>query len=176
LFHRLVLVNRDKAESGQKGIFPRFAIDANAPTNMNDFVRTAFYIDGTEVALYGFSGPPLTRIPLLRDETYVYEGGMWNYQIGGEGTKELLAQDFAALAAKFLASQWYPGSHQGGNQQGAVVALFNYMLVYGMWANQCHTSTCTAHRDDSSRSMFSWRIWPGRVDALLNSFTGPDGL
>jgi hypothetical protein len=68
----------------------------------------------------------------------VFEG-KWRDRIGGEGSSnEEVAQEFATLAADFLAAEWYPGATQGGRtgtQQGALTAMFNFMLVFGLWAD-----------------------------------------
>jgi type II secretory pathway pseudopilin PulG len=136
LFHHLVVVNRDDPTAPA----PMFTIDTtNTLTVTNGGGgRSAYYLDGSVVGLCDSTGTPIMRFVLTRDSGFVFEGGAWHTQITGGDSNEVMANNFAELAAKFLAAQWYPGAHQAGrgDQQGALIGMFNLMLVFSMWADQ----------------------------------------
>jgi type II secretory pathway pseudopilin PulG len=173
IFHRLLLVDRDVSQPA-----PYLRVDANnlasVPTLTN--VLQASYLDGSVVDLCDSSQTSVLRFALRKDSSYVFEGGIWQNLISGGDSKEVMAQDFAAQAAKFLATQWYPGSHQGGDQQGALVAMFNFMLVYGLWANQCPHFPW--HSASSSVQVPEYQLLNsiGANNARLDEFTGANGL
>jgi len=171
LWHRLTLVNRDKA-------FANYAIGTNAlPALPPNSSTNAYYLNGTELSLCNAGGLPVRRVMLTKDESFVYEGGVWRTVIGGDGSSEQIAQDFAALAAKFLAAQWCVGAHQGGDQQGALVAMFNFMLIYGMWANQCpHFPDHGATKANVPEYQMLMDLGGNGTISRINEFTGTDGL
>src|SRR5262249_6237792 len=119
---------------------------------------------------------PIIRFVLTRDAGFVFEGGIWHDQVLTGNSSEVMAQDFASMAAQFLATQWYPGSHQGGDQQGALVAMFNFMLVYGLWANQCPHFPW--HSASSGIQVPEWELLNsvGGNNQRLDEFTGQNGL
>ncbi len=171
LWHRLTLVNRDKT-------FANYAIQGAAlPALGPNSSTNAFYLNGTELSLCDSAGLSTRRLMLTNDESFVYERGIWGTGIGGEGSSEVIAKDFAALAAKFLATQWYTGAHQGGDQQGALVAMFDYMLIYGMWANQCpHFADHGAMKANVPEYQMLMGLAGNGTEARINEFTGTDGL
>jgi prepilin-type N-terminal cleavage/methylation domain-containing protein len=140
LFHRLILVNHDDASAA------KVSIGAIAPMNVTQGTGSAsniwdrWYLDGTTVGLCDSSGTAMMKFQLTNDVSFVFEGSIWQDHIGGGGGDSSLAmaQNFANLSAKFLSAQWYPGSnHPGrGNQQGALTGMFDFMLMFSMWANQ----------------------------------------
>jgi hypothetical protein len=174
LFHRLILINRDSAGTA------KFSIDSSTATNVapGGAGINAYYLHGSAVALCDSAGNPLTRFALTEDFSFVFEAGSWRYEIFLANSSEVMAQDFAELTAKFLAAQWYPGSHQGGDQQGALIAMFNFMLVYGLWANQCPHfpwhSASSGTQVPEYELMFD--IGGNGSSGRLNEFTGANGL
>ncbi len=97
-----------------------------------------WYLDGTLVGLCDSSGTPMMKFQLTNDVSFVFEGSVWQGEIGSGESSEAMAQGFADLSVKFLAAQWYPGAnHPGrGDQQGALTGMFNFMLVFSLWADQ----------------------------------------
>ena len=134
LFHRLVLVNRDTLNN------PKYSIDGTT-TNVPPVgqQQDAYYLDGSVVGLCDTNGVPGKRVVLTRDESFVFDGNAWSDYLVYEGSNETLANDFADLAETFMSNTWAPTAHQGADQQGAMLAMFNFMLVYTLWANQCPT-------------------------------------
>jgi len=184
LFHRLILVNRDTLATAP----PRFSIDTTntlvlQATNGAGF--DAFYLDGTVVGLCDSSGTPIMRFPLTRDTGFVFESSVWNKEIGGSSTTEAMAGDFADLSAKFLAAQLYPGanSQSRGDQQGALAAMFNFMLVFQLWADQfphfpkhgANNSSVTEFQLLNDLTNSSTPGSPGG-SGFLDLFTGANGL
>jgi type II secretory pathway pseudopilin PulG len=172
MWHRLTLVNRDKT-------FANYAIaGTNLPALSPNSSRNAYYLNGTELSLCDAGGLPDRRVMLTKDESFVFEGGIWKPVIGGEGSSEIIAQDFAAMGAKFLAAQWYTGAHQGGDQQGALVAMFNFMLIYGMWANECppHFPDHGANKANVPEYQMLMDLGGNGTVSRINEFTGTDGL
>jgi hypothetical protein len=175
IFHRLVVVNRDVGSSSS----PMFAIDTNSTLTVSlggSNACSGYYLHGSVVGLCDSSGTPMQRFALNQDSSYVFEGSVWNNVISGEDSREAMAQNFAALAQNFLASQWYAGSHQGGDQQGALVAMFNFMLVYGLWANEC--PHFPQHNAASATQVPEYQLLDqiGANNARLDEFTGSNGL
>jgi type II secretory pathway pseudopilin PulG len=179
LFHRLILVNRDEL-----GIPPTFSIDTTntLPVAVGNVV-TACYLQGTTVGLCNPAGTPMLRFRLTRDLGYVFDGSIWHDQISGGDSSEVMAQEFADLSVKFLASQWYPGANQPGrgDQQGALTAMFNFMLIFSMWADQFpHFPRHGANANQVPEyQLLDALVGPstgGSGSDLLNLFTGANGL
>ena len=183
LFHRLILVNRDTLATAP----PRFSIDTTntlvlQATNGAGF--DAFYLDDTVVGLCDSSGTPMMRFQLTRDTGFVFESSVWNKDIGGSSTSEAMAADFADLSAKFLAAQLYPGanSQSRGDQQGALAAMFNFMLVFQLWADQFpHFPMHGANNSSVTEFILLNDLinssTPGNGAAgFLDQFTGANGL
>lgn len=181
LFHRLVLVNRDPLAAT-----PRYSIDTTNTTTLEATNRAglnAFYLDGTVVGLCDSAGTPMLRFPLTNDYSFVFEGSIWVDQISGGDSSEVMAAEFADLATRFLAAQWYPGANQPGrgDQQGALIAMYNFMLVFSMWANQFpHFPTHGANQQQVPEyQLMNDLIGPssgGSSSDLLDLFTGANGL
>lgn len=174
LFHRLVVVNRDNLSTNP----PLLTIDAanTLPVTAGGAGHSGYYLDGSVVGLCDPAGTPMLRFALTRDSSYVFEGSVWYDQIFGGDSNEVMAQNFAEMAAKFLASQWYPGAHQGGDQQGALVAMFNFMLVYGLWANQCPHFPWHSAASAAQVPEYELLFDVGGNSKRLDEFTGTSGL
>jgi hypothetical protein len=177
LFHRLVLVNRDTINA------PSFTVDGtnrvSVPSGGAGWSR--FYLDGTVVGLCDSSGTLRRRVVLTRDESLVFEGDMWSDYVVYEGSNEMLANEFADLAARFMDISWAPGAHQGADQQGAVVSIFNFLLVYTLWANQCpHFPSHGVNEKSVPEYDMLQKIEGGgsgnNAFGRLNEFTGVNGL
>lgn len=171
LFHHLILVNRDPPGRAL------FSIDANDPTALNA-VHAAFYLNGTDLGLYPTNVPVTAqiRLTLTEDKSFVFQGNWWgNTLTEGDSYYDIVASEFANTAAMFMISSNYAAGHKG-NQEGAVVAMFNFMLAYQLWANQC-----PQHFPKYGRSARSdWPEWLLMDDAagmgnddFLNKFSGP---
>jgi hypothetical protein len=170
MWHRLTLVNRDKTSANYAIGTTGLTLNPNASVN-------AYYLNGTDLGLCDGGGLPVNRCMITKDESFVFEGGIWKKGVGGDGSSEMIAQDFAALAAKFLATQWYTGAHQGGDQQGALVAMFDFMLIYGMWANQCpHFPDHGATKGNVPEYQLLMDMAGNGTVSRINEFTGTDGL
>ncbi len=96
-----------------------------------------------------------------------------------------MAADFADLSAAFLKAQWYPGANQPGrgDQQGALTAMFNFMLVYQLWGNQFphfnkHEANATQVPEFTLLNDLVNGSAPGNNgnSGLLDLFTGSLGL
>lgn len=172
LWFKVTLVNRDKA-------FANYAIGGTSlPALYPNASTNACYLNGTMLSLNNAGGLPMRRVMITRDESFVFESGAWRDAIGGESSSEAIAQDFASMAAKFLAAQWYTGSHQGGDQQGAMIAMFDFMLIYGMWANQCpyHFPWHGANNANVPEYLLLVDMGGNGTGCRINEFTGQDGL
>ncbi len=182
LFHRLILLNRDVRTLG----YPTFSIDSTstmplAPGGGNQWDR--YYLDGSIVSFCDSNSTPVLRFPLTRDFSYVFEGSIWQDQISGDDSSEVTARDFANLSALFLAAQWYPGANQPGrgDQQGALVAMFNFMLDFALWANQfphfpSHGANATQVPEYELLEDIVGTGSGINAKGFLNNFTGPNGL
>jgi type II secretory pathway pseudopilin PulG len=180
LFHRLVLLNRDPVN------IPRFTIDGTNGVVLlaggaNRWER--FYLNGTRVGLCDSAGVPRRKFVLTRDEGFVFEGDTWSDYLSNEGSNELLAAEFADLALRFMDIEWASSAHQGADQQGSVVAMFNFMLVYTLWANQCPHFPwhgITGSGESVPEYQFLEQIEGGgtgvNASGRLNEFTGANGL
>src|SRR5262249_22040379 len=117
----------------------------------------------------------IQRVKLTRDESFVYEADIWNNTLIGGTSHEAMAQNFATMAEKFMAAQWN-GSAVKGDQQGALAAMFNFMLVYGLWANQCPHFPW--HSASSSTQVPEYELMNdvGGNSQILDTFTGANGL
>ena len=183
LFHRLILMNRDKLAIAP----PQFSINTTNTSVLatNGAGFDAFYLDGTIVGLCDYSGTPILRFQLTEDCSFVFEGSIWQDQISGGGSSEAMAADFADLSAAFLKAQWYPGANQPGrgDQQGALTAMFNLMLVYQLWGNQFphfnkHEANATQVPEFTLLNDLVNGSAPGNNgnSGLLDLFTGSLGL
>jgi type II secretory pathway pseudopilin PulG len=174
VFHRLVVVNRDTTASNPPWM--TVGTIAAVPVAAGGGGLSGYYIDGSVVGLCDPTGTPMLRFALTKDTSYVFEGNVWYDQLSGGDSKEVMAQAFAALSAQFLASQWYSGSHQGGDQQGALVAMFNFMLVYGLWANQCPHFPWHSASSATQVPEYELLYDVGGNNQRLDEFTGGNGL
>lgn len=185
LFHRLVVVNRDAS-----AVPPRVSIDNfvevtnTIPILSSSTGLDAYYLNGSIVGLCNATATPVRRFVLTRDTGCVFEGKWRDDLGGGGGSNEEIAQEFAALAARFLAAQWYPGATQGGRtgtQQGALTAMFNFMLVYSLWADPFpHFNRHGANANQVPEYiLLDDLVGSGQgatASGFLNVFTGPGGL
>lgn len=172
LFHRLVLVNRDPPGSA------RFSIDSTATEGLGTVVRR-YYLNGTDLGLYDAATNVQRRVLLTQDESFVFQAGRWSGQLDPEdGYSDVVSGEFAALAGLFLAAPWYDNAHKGGNQQGAVLAMFDFMLSFQLWANKCpHFDMYGQNRNNVPEYLLLLKFAGDKSSStLLNSFTGTDGL
>ena len=175
LFHRLVLINRDT------NFAATFTINGSSAIRVTNTVTwnsgwDSYYLEGTVVGLCDLNGTPMTRYLLTRDIGFVFEDGLWRGQIMGLNTANSQADTFGANAAQFLAAQWYSGAHQGGDQQGALSAMYDFMYTYTLWANQCpHFPT---HNAPSATQVPEYELLSdvGDQNMRLDEFTGKNGL
>ncbi len=187
LFHRLVLVNRDALNLCSFTINGSSAITIT--NSANNLGWDAWYLHGSVVALCGASDvpipPPMTRHVLTEDISFVFEEGLWRAQIMGLQTGNSQADDFGDRAASFLAAQWYAGAHQGADQQGALTAMYSFMYIYTLWANQC--PHFESHGIPSPGSVPEYLLLdsvgraknpdqPNGTGGRLDEFTGQNGL
>jgi len=174
LFHHLVLINRDT------NFLATFTINGSSFIRETNSVNNAgwdsYYVDGTVLGLCDASGVPMTRYALSRDIGFVFEAGLWRGQIMGANSGNSLADNFGAKAASFLAAQWYPGAHQGGDQQGALTAMYSFMLTYTLWANQCPHFPWHSAASKSQVPEYELLNDVGANNARLDEFTGQNGL
>jgi type II secretory pathway pseudopilin PulG len=132
LFHRLVLVNCDTLNS------PTYSIDAATAVVPPVGQRLdGYFLDASVVGLCDTNGVPWRKVVLTRDESFVFAGNTWRDYLVYEGSNEMLANEFADLAKQFMDIDWASTAHQGADQQGVIVSMFNFMLTYTLWANQC---------------------------------------
>ena len=131
LFHRLLLSNRDAVPTW-------FTINGSSLIRLdratNNFGWDAYYVEGTIVGLCDSDGNLMTRHILTRDISFVFEAGLWRSQIMGVFTGVAQADEFAEDAADFLSAQW--SGSRGADQQGVLTAMYSFMYVYTLWANQ----------------------------------------
>jgi prepilin-type N-terminal cleavage/methylation domain-containing protein len=173
LFHRLVLVNRDPPGNAL------FSIGSTNTTTLTN-IHASYYLDGTDVGLYSGTNPPIAQLRVLldQDRSLFFQGGLWfgDFDPASEYNK-VVGSDFAALAGDFLSAEWADSSHKGGNQQGVVLAMYNFMLTYQLWANQCpHFPTHGQNRNNVPEYLLMLDVAGNGSSSLLNSFSGTDGL
>jgi hypothetical protein len=175
LFHHLVLINRD---DNFKATFTINGSSAVAVTNNPAWNSgwDSYYVDGTVVGLCDITGTPQTRYVLTQDISFVFEDGMWRGQIMGLDSSNSQADNFAATAAQFLAAQWYSGAHQGGDQQGALTAMYSFMYTYTLWADQW--PHFPSHNAPSAVQVPEFEMLNdvGGQNQRLDEFTGSGGL
>ena len=166
LFHRLILINRDQDN------FASFSINGSSITNLlsNGAGQNAYLFDGSVVALCDKSGTTQTRYTLTRDISFVFEAGSWRGQITG-AVNNSLADSFSDTAASFLQSSW--SSANGGNQSGALTAMYDFMLDYTAWANQCPHFTW--HGANSAFQVPEYTLL-NALGTNFYTFTGTNGL
>lgn len=182
LFHRLVLVNRDPSKAGQYSIEPDMSV-TNLPAGMT---RSSYFLDGTDVTLMYPSGEPQERILLTRDKSYAFDGSRWTDDFYGPGSLEDTAQTFAYWAFRFMQAGWAPTAQQGKTPEGAVTAMYDFMLVFSLWANKCDGSGNhfpTYGQNAGSTSVPEYilldEIAGGGLNnnnSFMSDFTGPTGL
>ncbi len=176
LFHHLVLVNRDPPGSA------RYAIDSTNTVSLTNVLRR-YYLDGTDLGLYDNATPPKAQLRVLldQDRSFVFQAGRWSGQLDpGDGYSDVVGNEFATLAGQFLAMEWVDTAHKGGNQQGAVISMFDFMLTYQLWANQCPhfplNGETTRNKVPEYILLLEFAGDATASSCLLNSFTGSDGL
>jgi type II secretory pathway pseudopilin PulG len=173
LFYHLVLVNRDPIGNAW------FSVDNAIRANFST-VRRAYYLDGTDLGLFTATNQLQSRVILDRDQSFLFQGGLWaNYLDSGDDYSEVTGNEFANLVGVFMGNERVDTAHKGGNQQGAVICMFNFMLTYQLWANQCpqHFPTYGLNRNKVPEYILMLNV-AGDLSSssLLNSFTGSDGL
>ncbi len=173
LFHRLVLVNRDPPGNAS------LSIDSTNTIGLTN-VFASYYLNGTDVGLYNGTSPPTAQMRVLldQDRSFLFQGGLWFGDLDpGGGYSDVAGNTFAALAGQFLATEWVDTAHKGGNQQGVVLAMFDFMLTYQLWANQCpHFPTHASSRNQVPEYLLMLDVAGYGSSSLLNSFSGTDGL
>jgi type II secretory pathway pseudopilin PulG len=174
LFHHLVLINRDTNYAATFNINGSSAIAVT--NNTWNAGWDSYYLDGTVVGLGDVTGTPMTRHVLTQDISFVFENGLWRAQVMGISTSNSQADNFAAKAASFLAAQWFPGAHQGGDQQGALTAMYSFMYTYTLWADQW--PHFPSHNASSAVQVPEYELMDdvGHNSGFLDSFTGQGGL
>lgn len=138
LFHHLILLNREGNET------PSFTIGTDGPQYIakmqNNMGWGAYYLHGTVVGLGDPDGLTMTRHVLREDISFVWEKGQWRAEILGPPESDSVADDFAQKAREFLAATRYQrkgGGAQPASQEGVVTCMYNFMLSYIFWANEC---------------------------------------
>jgi prepilin-type N-terminal cleavage/methylation domain-containing protein len=134
LFHRLLLVNRDDDDSAWFTINDSSLIRLDRATPNDGWA--ANYLEGTVVGLCDTGGNLMARHILSRNISFVFERGLWREQITGAFTGVSEADEFAEEAADFLSAQWNTSAHQGADQQGVLAAMYSFMYVFTLWADQ----------------------------------------
>src|SRR4029079_6913324 len=89
-----------------------------------------------------------------------------------------IGQDFAILATQFMAAGTPGSAQQGAAPQGAVVGMFNFMLVYSLWANKCpHFPTYSASNiREVPEYVLMDDVAANGQGHFFNDFMGPGGL
>jgi prepilin-type N-terminal cleavage/methylation domain-containing protein len=136
LFHRLALVNRDPLKDGRYSIQPSITT-TNLPPNLT---RTSYFLNGTDLTLLLPDGVPQERVQLTRDASYAFSGSRWGGDYYGSGYEEDTAQGFAYWAFRFMKAGPAPTAQQGATPEGTVSAMYDFMLVFSLWANKCFDS------------------------------------
>jgi type II secretory pathway pseudopilin PulG len=136
LFHRLVLVNRDPGTNGNYSIEPSTTV-TTLPAGVT---RSGYFLDGTDVTLMYPSGELQRRILLTCDGSCGFNGSQWADDYYGPGSQGDAADDFAYWAFRFMAAGRAPTAQQGKTPEGAVTAMYDFMLVFSLWANKCDGS------------------------------------
>ena len=170
LFHRLILENRST-----NGVY---MIGSTATNMTGPSTLTTYLLDVTDLGLCDVKTNVLQRVLLTRDESFVWDGLNWRDDLQGQDPNDLLAQDFADLAAQFIAAGTPGTAQQGAAPQGAVVGMFNFMLVYSLWANQCpHFPTYSAPNNlEVPEYQLMLDVGANGQSSFMNDFTGPNGL
>jgi prepilin-type N-terminal cleavage/methylation domain-containing protein len=138
LFHRLILVNRDKTSTTTAA----FSINSTNPFSNVTLTNggggwSSYYLDGTTVCLW-VGGTLTNRFVLTRDTSRTFEAGQWGGLPSGSGEDSSgTAQSFVNTAKAFISTAAIPGSHQGADTQGALSSFYTFMYAYTLWANGC---------------------------------------
>jgi prepilin-type N-terminal cleavage/methylation domain-containing protein len=167
LFHHLILVNREIND------LPGFTINGLGPQgvpkplNADNTGWDAYYLDGTVIGLCNTYGQPMTRYVLQQDISFVWEARKWRAQILGAPESQVLGNDFAQKAQAFLDAARYANKNSG-TQQGVVTAMYNFMLAYAYWGNQC--PRFDFHDTGSHQQVAEYRVltW---IETLLDEFS-----
>jgi type II secretory pathway pseudopilin PulG len=140
LFHRLVLVNRDPLVNGLYSIQPPPAVEPATNSLAPGTTVTSAFLNGSDVTLMLPDGIPQERILLTKDESYAFSGSRWGGDYFGPGSTDDTAGGFAYWAYRFMKAG-PPGlpqhPQQGANPESVVVAMYDFMLVFSLWANKC---------------------------------------
>ncbi len=92
---------------------------------------------------------------------------------------------FAYWAFRMMKSGAAPSAQQGATTEGAVAAMYNFMLVYSLWANKCFNGVHYPTYGSGSESttvpeyILLLDIAGGNTTAdssFLNDFSGAGGL
>jgi len=178
LFHRLVIENRGSNVVYTIGPSLTNVVNPSASTNTFSQTILSYYLNGTDVGLCDLSSNLVKRVKLVRDESFVWDGKTWGDDLSDTDRNDGIGQDFATLAAQFMAAGTPGTAQQGAAPQGAVVAMFNYMLVYGLWANKCpHFPTYSASNiREVPEYVLMLDVAGNGLSSYLNEFTGNNGL
>lgn len=175
LFHRVIVVNRDPLGTNNLAWFEFESNRSRVTTNY----LSRWYLNGTPITLYSGAATNLDyRLTLVDDQSFLFQANRW---AGANPSdyyyNEAVANEFATVAANFLRSDLATGAFKA-NQQGAVVAMFNFMLVYQLWANKCpHFPTYGQQKNDIPEYLLMRDVAGGDGQAgYLNDFTGTGGL
>jgi hypothetical protein len=178
LFHRLILVNRDKNSTTT----PAFSINSTNPSSSQPLTSggsgwSSYYLDGSTVCLW-IGGTLTNRFVLSRDTSRTFEAGQWGGQPTGSGEDSSgTAQSFVNVAKAFISTATIPGGHQGADTQGALSAFYTFMYAYTLWANGCPHFQYTS---SSIKNSVDWQILDflggnGTSPGTINGTTGPSG-
>jgi hypothetical protein len=133
LFHHLLLANRDAVSTW-------FTINGSAAIRLDHLTNNVgwdrYFVEGTIVGLCDTSGNLMTRHILTRNISFVFEAGLWRSHLLGVFTGVTQADEFADEAAGFLSAQWNTSAFKGADQAGVLTAMYSFMYVYTLWANQ----------------------------------------
>ncbi len=131
LFHQLILIDHDPNAIGF------FSIDSTTalvvPPGGNGW--NSYYLDGTLVGLHGGDAVVMNRHLLTRSISFVFETGSWRGTLSGP--KSISRTSFANEASEFFDTAWNEGAQHGASQLGVLAAMYTFMLVYTLWADEC---------------------------------------
>jgi hypothetical protein len=133
LFHRLVLVNRDPITNCVYSIEPSTTLISLPP----GVTTKAYFLNGTDITLRLPTGEPQERRLLTRDDSYAFSGSQWTGYYYGSGVQEDLSKDFGYWAYRFMKAGQPPMAQKGATAYGVVASMYDFMLVFSLWANKC---------------------------------------
>jgi prepilin-type N-terminal cleavage/methylation domain-containing protein len=142
LFHQLILINHDSTTT------PKFDIDNTGILGVttNGAGWNSYYLDGTVLGLRDGNGVVQTRYLMKRSISFVFESGSWRGQLSGGKPISGAALEFLNRAATFIDNDLNWRAPAGASQYSALVAMYTYLFMYTLWANEC------PHFDDHGNS------------------------